>query len=99
MKKLNLSADLSLRSTKHEIYVTSKEADVLEVRVSGKSALYIPFSYVKLFVSNREIFTRFEQQIIFFQNDKQFLRIEEGKLVYKDYLTLIRYFFKSLFRQ
>lgn len=97
MKKLNISADLSLDSKEHQIVITSKKLDVLEVKIRGKSALYIPFAYLKLLLSNEELISRLEQDIIFFQNENQFLKIENGKLIFKNYLTLARYFFKSLF--
>lgn len=97
MKKLTISADLSLCSAENEIQITSKEGSLLEVKISGKSAIYIPFAYIKLFLSTPGVFTRLDQQVVFFQNNIQFLKIENGKLVYKNYLTLIRYFFKSLF--
>ncbi len=97
MKKINIIADLSCSSLDHDLSLRSNEADELEIRISGESALYIPFDYVKFF-SNKQVLSAIDQPITFFQNDKPFLKVENGEMKYLSYLTLLRYFLKSVFK-
>lgn len=96
MKKIALTADLSMVSENHQIFI-SNSGNELTVNIIGKSALYVPFSQLLEAYGLRKKTIYLDQVIQIKRNDRNLVKINNGKIKIDSYPDTIKLFLKSIF--
>lgn len=95
MKKVTIKADLLMETKNHQITITGYGKELM-VNIIGKSAFYLPLRQLLNGYASRKKSTFLNHPVQVKMNDKNLLKVNQGKIKIDSYPGVIKIFIRSL---